>query len=232
MREIFDDYVKDADIEIPKPDLSFMHAESRPKKMLHRMPRVAACVLVLFVASGSMAVWVNSESAHALKFSMEKTFHRISSTLFSTSESDDENYEEDRITISIDSMDDIQNAVDFMPDLPIPEYIPEGFELEELEVTKLMNGTYSVNYEFVDRNQNNLIITANYDTDDVKLGLVSELEEIYMTDRVLYPWKDDYTSAHGVSFLMEDQLIDVRGDVDQDNIIKVASQLNIHKMSS
>lgn len=231
MREIFDDYVKDADIEIPKPDLSFMHAESRPKKMLHRMPRVAACVLVLFVASGSMAVWVNSESAHALKFSMEKTFHRISSTLFSTSESDDENYEEDRITISIDSMDDIQDAVDFMPDLPIPEYIPEGFELEELEVTKFLDGTYSVNYEFLNEKQNSLYIALNYDTNGIELGLVSELEEVYVGDRVLYPWEDTYTATHGISFLLDDQLIDIRGDVDQDDMVKIASQLNIHAKS-
>ena len=231
MREIFDDYVKDADIEIPKPDLSFMHAESRPKKMLRRMPRVAACVLVLFVASGSMAVWVNSESAHALKFSMEKTFHRISSTLFSTSESDDENYEEDRITISIDSMDDIQNAVDFMPDLPIPEYIPEGFELEELEVTKLMNGTYNVDYNFINEMQSEFSITSRFDTPDAISNVISELEEIYVGDYVIYPWVDKYTATHGVSFFMEDQLIDILGDIDQDNMIKIALQLNICERS-
>lgn len=227
MREVFDDFVKDADVEIPKPDLSFMYEESRAKKAFRRMPRVAACFLVLFVASGSMAVWVNSESAHTLKFNMEKTFHKISSTLFSTSESDDENFEEDRITISIDSMDDIQDAVDFMPNLPIPEYIPEGFELEKLEVSKFLDGTYSVNYKFANENENTLSITSNFDTSEVSLKLISEMEEIYAGDYVIYPWEDKYTATHGISFLVDDQLIDIFGDVDQEKMIKVASQLNL-----
>ena len=225
MREIFDDYVKDADIEIPKPDLSFMHAESRPKKMLRRMPRVAACVLVLFVASGSMAVWVNSESAHALKFSMEKTFHRISSTLFSTSESDDENYEEDRITISIDSMDDIQNAVDFMPDLPIPEYIPEGFELEELEVTKFLDGTYTSEYEFSRAVDECITITSQYDDADAITKIMAEAEAIELNDRIVYLLKDSYTSMYSISFYYHNLLIDISGTIDEDALLEVAKKI-------
>lgn len=225
MREVFDDYVKDADVEIPKPDLSFMHEESRTKKAFRRMPRVAACVLVLFVASGSMAVWVNSESAHALKFNMEKTFHKISSTLFSTSESGDENFEEDRITIYVNSMDDIQNAVDFMPNLPIPGYIPEGFELDELEVTKFLDGTYTSEYEFCRAEDERITITSRYDNSDAITKIMAEAEAIELNDRIVYCLKDSYTSMYSISFYYQNLLIDISSTIDEEALLKVAERI-------
>ena len=102
--------------------------------MLRRFATIAACMVLLLVTSSGMAIWISSDAAHAVKFSLEKTLHRISGTFFSTDDGKEIETEENQISITIDSMDDIQDAVNFMPDLPVPVYIPEGFELETLTV--------------------------------------------------------------------------------------------------
>ena len=98
--------------------------------------------------------------------------------------------------------------------------------MEKLEVAKLMNGMYYVDYYFINENKEEFSITSKFATDDIELGMVSESEEIYVSDRVLYPWEDKYTSTHGISFLMGDQLIDIRGNIEQDDMIEVASWLD------
>ena len=75
-REAFDDYLKENGEEIPDPDLSFLNKPREKKRHSHiyRFATVAACVALIFVTSSSMAVWMNSEAAHAMKFNLEKTF--------------------------------------------------------------------------------------------------------------------------------------------------------------
>ena len=141
-RDMYDEYLKDQGEQIPEPDLSFLQEEKPKKRKEHRALRrfatIAACMVLLLVTSSGMAIWISSDAAHAVKFSLEKTLHRISGTFFSTDDGKEIETEENQISITIDSMDDIQDAINFMPDLPVPGYIPEGFELETLKIIKLI----------------------------------------------------------------------------------------------
>ncbi len=229
-RDMYDEYLKDQGEQIPEPDLSFLQEEKPKKRKEHRVLRrfatIAACMVLLLVTSSGMAIWISSDAAHAVKFSLEKTLHRISGTFFSTDDGKEIETEENQISITIDSMDDIQDAVNFMPDLPVPGYIPEGFELETLTVVKYMDGGYGASYSFKNDQEKKYEITSYSNFDDEAItGLVGEIEEIIINNIKIYYYEDRYTSTHGISFILNQQLIDVKGDIDRDKMINIASNL-------
>lgn len=213
-REAFDDYLKENGEEIPDPDLSFLNKPREKKRHSHiyRFATVAACVALIFVTSSSMAVWMNSDG------------------FFSTDEEENGETSENEISITIDSMEDIDDAVAFMPDLPIPEYIPEGYELKSLDISKYVNGTYSVEYTFENVDRSIFMINSRYSTKDQdNIGLIGGSEVIQKNDRTLYLIKDNYTSKYSVTFLLSNQFIDVTGDLDNDSMMEVAQMIYINK---
>ena len=229
-REAFDDYLKENGEEIPDPDLSFLNKPREKKRHSHiyRCATVAACVALIFVTSSSMAVWMNSEAAHAMKFNLEKTFHKITDGFFSTDEEENGETSENEISITVDSMEDIDDAVAFMPDLPIPGYIPEGFELESLKVSKFMNDSYAVQYNFINYKESHLMIASKHAVDDGdQAGIILDAEEVIINERKIYFFEDNYSSTCGASFLLDDQLIDVKGEISRDEILTTASKISI-----
>ena len=165
-----------------------------------------------------------------MKFNLEKTFHKITDGFFSTDEEENGETSENEISITIDSMEDIDDAVAFMPDLPIPEYIPEGYELKSLDISKYVNGTYSVEYTFENVDRSIFMINSRYSTKDQdNIGLLGGSEVIQKNDRTLYLIKDNYTSKYSVTFLLSNQFIDVTGDLDNDSMMEVAQMIYINK---
>ncbi len=232
-RDAFDEYLKKKGETIPEPDFSFLNEpkEKKDHRFLYRFGTVAVCVILIFVTSSGMAVWMNSEAAHAMKFRLEKTFHRITDGFFSTDESESAETSENEISITIDSMDDIDDAIAFMPDLPVPEYIPEGFELEELKVSKFVNGSYMVRYRFFNMNQEIIEITSNYidDNDDIStISLIGEAEELIINDKSFYFIEDNYTSTDNISFILENQILSIVGNIEYNTMLEVASNIEIN----
>lgn len=228
-RDAFDEYLKKKGETIPEPDFSFLNEpkEKKDHRFLYRFGTVAVCVILIFVTSSGMAVWMNSEAAHAMKFNLEKTFHRITDGFFSTDENESAETSENEISITIDSMDDIDDAIAFMPDLPVPEYIPEGFELEELKVSKFVNGSYTVEYRFNNNIESKrFMINARYmsgQEDDI--GVIGDSEMIELNGKKLYLTKDSYTMKCSINLLIENQLITLTGDLEQNMMIEVAKNI-------
>lgn len=231
-RDMYDEYLKDQGEQIPEPDLSFLQEEKPKKRKEHRVLRrfatITACMVLLLVTSSGMAIWISSDAAHAVKFSLEKTLHRISGTFFSTDDGKEIETEENQISITIDSMDDIQDAINFMPDLPVPGYIPEGFELETLKIIKFMTGDFTATYNFNYDSDISFVLTSSSIVDDeATAGLTYEIEEFTIGKYEAYYWSDAYTSTHGVSILMEDQLVDVTGNIDQNIMRRIAENVYV-----
>ena len=169
---------------------------------------------------------MNSEAAHAMKFNLEKTFHRITDGFFSTDENESAETSENEISITIDSMDDIDDAIAFMPDLPVPEYIPEGFELEELKVSKFVNGNHIIEYTFNNKNNESFfILSRSIDEEEASAAVMVNSEVIELDDRVIYYYNDTYTEESGASFMSSSQLVDISGDITKKDMIDIASKV-------
>lgn len=55
---------------------------------------------------------------------------------------------DDSVTVKYTSIDDLQKAKRFLPQLCVPAYIPEGYGLQSLSVTKTGDGSYIADYVF------------------------------------------------------------------------------------
>ena len=231
-REAFDDYLKENGEEIPDPDLSFLNKPREKKRHSHiyRFATVAACVALIFVTSSSMAVWMNSEAAHAMKFNLEKTFHKITNGFFSVEEENKES-QDDRIVITIDNMEDIDDAIAFMPNLLIPQYIPDGFELDSLNISKFVSGSYTVvEYSFKNSSGLEYIIDSRFTKEEEDtIGLIGQSEVIELDDRTLYFIQDNYTANCSLSFIFANQFINITGEIDRELMIKIAEQIQLSK---
>lgn len=162
-----------------------------------------------------------------MKFSLEKTFHRITDGFFSTDENESAETSENEISITIDSMDDIDDAIAFMPDLPVPEYIPEGFELEELKASKFVDKSYAVSYIFKNSNNKKFMISSHSTSEEDALAVVGGFRNNRINDRKIYYYGDNYTNEDGASFILSEQLIAISGDLEKKDMIDLAERIEM-----
>lgn len=228
LSEAYNQYIKDEIGEIPPLDLSFFEKDKKSKHRMIRIERIAVCIVVLFLTSSAMTVWINSEAAHAVKFKMQKVFHEIGTENFSTDEREDSNFSEDKMSITIDSMENIDDALNFVPKLIIPEYIPTGFQLKELSIDKFVDGTFTTKYSFKNKNDEYFYITSFFIFDKAEAYLSDVKETIVLKDRTIYYIEDAYTKTFTISFILDDQLIGLDGDISRDEILKISENIQIH----
>ena len=102
--------------------------------------------------------------------------------------------------------------------------------MKSLDISKYVNGTYSVEYTFENVDRSIFMINSRYSTKDQdNIGLIGGSEVIQKNDRTLYLIKDNYTSKYSVTFLLSNQFIDVTGDLDNDSMMEVAQMIYINK---
>jgi len=83
------------------------------------------------------------------------------------------------VTIELNSTIPMEEGQKVLPELHIPQYIPEGYEYNGLNIQKAADGTYGATYNFT-FNKNELIFKQMYRSGDagsiVNLGLTLEME--------------------------------------------------------
>lgn len=219
-----EEYTKD-DVKRQKVIISAANKKNKKeKKPLSPAVRIAVTFICVLLAGGGMTVWTNSEPANALKFHMEKKFHELKGGGFATEEEGEENASEDCITKKYKSMDDIDMAKKFMPDLPVPEYIPEGYELESLVIEKNFNDDYAVQYTFSLKNQR-LCIGVTSAESDANSKMESKGELIQYEDREICLWNDSDTDSYGCSFLMGSKAFTILGEITQEEMLELAKNI-------
>ncbi len=57
--------------------------------------------------------------------------------------------------------------------------------------------------------------------------MMMKAEEIVLPDRTIYCYKDGLYNSYGASFIEKSQLIDVKGNIDKDIMIKIVSNIDI-----
>lgn len=226
--EFNEEYIKNLDIKIPPLNLSFMKEKPKKKRNFHRFSLIASFCMIIFVVSSGVALWINSESAHALKFKAEKFYHKNFNGFYTTDDSAD--FSESEMGITIENMKDMESAAAYFPQLVFPYYLPEGFELKKLDITKFSNGTASSDYQFLDKDDRKIIIGVFYNLpEESSSELLLKAEEINIENRTVYYMYDAYTDTSAVSFLSDNNLYNVSGDVDKESLIKIALEIDIYK---
>lgn len=188
--------------------------------------RIAVIVFGILIAGSGIAIWINSQPANALKFQMEKKFYEVKDGVFSTDgeKQDAEDGDQTCITRKYKSMEDIDKAKEFMPDLPVPEYIPEGYILESLKIDKAINDVVSAFYNFKSGNKNfyiNIIQSeqeSSYEMDGK--GSIVEVD-----GKQVCIWEDQSTDSYGCNYIFNNMTISVTGQISEEEMVEIIKEI-------
>ncbi len=226
--EFNDEYIKNLDIKIPPLNLSFMKEKPKKKRNFHRFSLIASFCMIIFVVSSGVALWINSESAHALKFKAEKFYYKNFNGFYSTDDSAD--FSESEMGITINKIEDMESAAAYFPQIVYPYYLPDGFELKKLDIKKFSNGTASSDYLFLDEDEREIIVGVFYNLPEDSTSILTlEAEEIKLNDRTFYYMYDAFTDTPSVVFLLNNDSYNISGDADKETLIKIADEIDIYK---
>lgn len=209
--------------------------QEKPKVVRRHSPgralRIAAALFLCFLLGGGTYFLTDSPVAHAARFHLEKIMYQVSG-LYYTSDDNPED-REDSITIRVDSLDDIDKAVRFMPELFVPSYVPEGWELDSLELRKTVKGIKTAQYIFNDNASRTFIIDEEVLSNDIDSSNYLDSNSVKLTNREVFLLKDDYTGLKGINFIENNVFITLSGELEEgimirvaDNMIQPASHLN------
>lgn len=197
-------------------------SKRNPFRLLRPL-RAVAVLLAAFILAGGMYCALDSQAAYAARFHLEKIMYQISGKYYSSDP--DAGDRDDAITIRIASMDDLPQAVRFMPELYVPSYLPEGWELEHLELRKTIKGRKTANYNFVKNGgdeKETFYISESVLREDVELKNYMERDVIDLKHRQVSLLKDDYTGLSCVNFIEKNISVTLSGPLEEEGILRVA----------
>ncbi len=198
--------------------------EKRKKRQRHILTftKAACIVLVVFVGTSALYIWLDSSQASAARFGWEKFLHSLNNGGMST---EYEENGENSITVEYTDIEEWKDAKKFLPQLYCPAYIPEGYEFTKLSVMKTEDGSYSAGYIFSSSTDQIYIdIIGGFDQNDsVYIGGNTE-EGIQLG--IPFTIQLEASDRYAVCVAIEDGLISVSGSfIDEDELIKIAEYM-------
>ena len=193
----------------PKPlDLSFMNesAENTSVKRRRRLAYIAAAVLLVFASSFATAIFISNDYASAVQDKIQrKVFEMKHGVVVAT---DEEFAEEGETVWEITDFETAKKAKELVPELPIPGYVPEGYEFEKLNLHLFNNGNHIADYNYKYKNSELFISCIPYNS-DYDLSTLNTLKIVELSDRTIIIWQDPFSLLTGASIIINNSLINI-----------------------
>lgn len=170
-------------------DLSFMNeaAEKKSGKKRINFKYVAAAVILIAASSFFTAIFMSNDYASAVQDKIDrKVFEMKHGVVVAT---DEEFAEEDETVWEITDFEVAKKAKELVPELPIPGYVPEGYEFEKLVLHLYDDGRYVADYNYA-YNNTNLYISCLSSNDEFDTSTLNKIEIIELTGKTIIIWQD------------------------------------------
>ncbi len=181
-------------------DLSFMNEPVKVAsvKRRRRLAYIAAAVMLVFVSSFATAIFISNDYASAVQDKIQrKVFEMKHGIVVAT---DEEFAEEGETVWEITDFETAKKAKELVPELPIPGYVPEGYEFEKLTIHLLSNAEYSADYLYSDNNKV-LCINSNSTHNKDLSGLNISEKSSNSYDQSIAFWSDPITDSNGATII-------------------------------
>ena len=189
--------------------------------------KLALLFLISFLLSCGLTWWLHTPSAHTAGFYLEKTRYRLFSPYYLPDPNGDGR--KDVIGLRIDDEKGMEQAKKFMPELLTPGYIPEGWELESLEVTKKMQGNQYARYNYRKQSSQSIVIEEYLKTDKENVRFYQESEKVLSSNADMYYFTDSLTGLHGIVCYKRNIAIHINGIEEKDILFLIADQMESSK---
>ena len=184
--------------------------------------KIALLIMISILLSCGITFWLHSPSGHVAGFYIEKTWYRMFSPYYSTNLF--ENDRGDSIGLRIEDRSDMKQAKAFMPELLVPGYIPEDWEMESLELLKTIQGNYYVKYSFIDK-EDRITINETAMTEKERFRFYHDSQEIQLKNRKVVHCFDALTGLNSIIFSEKNLLVIIDGE-NEDVMLIVADNMN------
>lgn len=219
-RQAVEEVQKEEYGEIPQLDKSFMkqgasHDKSSRRKR-YSLIAVAAVAMICIVSVAQPLIG-NNEA-----YGDKGILHRLYDSVMGIGTDEQDGNDKDRESrVEIYDLKNIDEAKDLCEDLYVPEYLPEGFELESLVVEKTGTETTFADYTFKNGKEELLIGMNFVKSEDTTYSSNNRGNIIHLKDRIIVPNKD----LKYVEMYTENGVMMISGKITQDEMIKIAKEL-------
>lgn len=202
--------------EIAKPDLE----KIRQRKFRRRL--IVACFLGVCVLSTALAIFINSDTAHAVKFAMEKKYYQAKGWVQATESIEGKN---DVIIVSVLEEEKLYNYKELWNELKVPEYMTSGYEFVELCIEKFVNGYVIATYEYRNKDDNSIVILLRNIISDNNTQLWIKAYDVCEGQYQYKVWEDETVNKSGIEIIMKNITVSVCGTIDENELKKIVNGL-------
>lgn len=201
----------------------------KKRKTARSFARVAVILIVFFCGVSVAMVTDLPTNASAWKAQMARRLYVLKEGFVSSDPDVSVNYiDENTTTIVVDDFGKIEKVKNITPGLPMPRYIPTGYELETFTVDITFGGSYNAIYKFNGKNNNEFSLTIQHDSKVDYSSIVIDYvtETVYTDDRTICLWNDPIEDTYGVTVIEYDYMATIIGSIDNEEMTKIAEKLN------
>lgn len=203
-------------------DFSFLTEVTKGERRPRRFVRVAAVAagLVIVLLGANLFILVNDE---ADSYGDKGILHRIQQGIYGIFTDEEEVAENDvKETLSISEEADLDVALEFLPELYLPGYVPAGYSFESLTIDEYFSGSFFAEYVLTGGEDREITIGLEYAEGDVEYASPGDGRFIEREDRKIYVAEDQVFGEVDVSVYLEDCLITISNAGDEETGILMA----------
>lgn len=188
-----------------------------------RRATIAACFTACVLGSTALTIFVNSETAHAMKFALEKKYYELSGMAVATANPNQVS-EKDAIVVSVTDESQIEMCKKFWDSLLIPKYMIAGYEFKELYVEKSITGAVIAEYiyQYNDKSVNIKMKSSSEEANTILWLTSSEVRGGTAQYRL---WTDEILDIQGINVVLDDMAITVSGKESDSELINIVNEL-------
>lgn len=209
-------------------DLSFMDEPVQKKKIKRRrcFAYIAAAVLLVFASSFATAIFISNDYASAVQDKIQrKVFEMKHGVVVAT---DAEFTEEGETVWEITDFETAVKAKELIPELPIPEYMPEGYVFSKLVAHIYNDGNYMSICDYTSDDNNTLSICSQPYSDEQYSSTSNNLKTLKLHDRTIILWQDFTSSLKGATIILDNTIMFITpstNNLSSDQLLLIATKL-------
>lgn len=216
------DYFKD--IKYVEPKIKNETHKIKHFKISH-FQMIASFMISLLLLSSAFAVLISNGSVSATKFKIEQEIVNIKNQFAVANQEVETKVEGDSIVMGIKTLDEIDKAVEFFPELFIAKNIPDRYRLESLSVTKNKDGTFNALYILMTEAQELLTINQIPVSADSSISFVNISKEIETDKGTIYFSENPFgDGANSSSYLTDTFIINVSGMISLEEMLPMLAE--------
>ena len=203
---------------------SFISPKEEKKRRFSRFAKVAAVLIIFLLCTNIIMLGRDSSESYGDKGILHRLYQGVTGLFTDSEEETEESDVEEFMTFDHLGEKELKKAKEFLPGLYVPTYIPEGYELDRLEIKKFYSGDYQADYLY-HKNSNTVEILSYYSSDsEVTYQLPDEGNLIELSDRTMVS-EDDVDKESIVFVCTETCSMDIMSDEETQVLIKIAKNM-------